>query len=1756
MTTYDGGDAKIAIHPNFDKFVEELRADLDAVDATLNVTIEPRTAEADEKIKRWREEQSRNLEVGVEAKTDEADAELATWRAEQEARPLRIPVGTDTASAKTASSKLKKELSSLKGDLKEAAEINMKITGVAGAASAVSELLAIADAAGQAMHALDLLPAAGLGALAGVAAIKVGTHGISGAFQAYTAANADPVDTAIKQRDALNAVAEAQYQVGESLRSGQTAQREELLDQRDLNDAYRDASRSLRDVNLTLEEQKLNVTDASVAVREAAKNMQRVQFDPTADADQRTRAVDDYQRTVIRLQEAQNKQNDLQQDTARANQLGVEGARNVVAAKQKVVDGVHAEADAAHQLQQAYIAVQKAQDQIGEVNGQNKIASALSKLSPDAREVVEEIHALGPAWKDARFAAQDALTGNGLGGDITHLADVQLPNLKNGLVGINSAINSGLKGTIQELSSATNRADFATFLGNTTKGFQGLGDAAAPVTAAITKIVTVGSEEFPRFGAAIDSAATKFDALVQRDAANGSLGQRFDTAVTSAKELAETVGHIGSAFGSVVHAAGDAGASIDAATGHLSTFLKGSHAQAEMSTFFTRMRQDGENFEPILKDLPGLINGVVQGVQTWSAITMPFLHAAADLLSEHPYLVEAAVIAYAGFKTVKPVVDGASLAIDALASRAGDAAKDASGIGKLKLAGGQLLGLLGNPWTIGLVAAGAAVLTFMDSADKSTEALTRFKEQSLAAIDADRNLQKALQSSGGTLDTGVLDAETQSVKGLRDALAANANDIPGLTDKAAAGFAAAFGKSFGVGQGIADNFSVRNDIDNQSAAMRDAFDKLGLANDQLAQKITGDKGAFDAVTDKLGTMGKGGRDAADKLSLLRDEWALDVSASQPVSDAIKALGDTNKDTANSIDAATNAMERQRQGGLTLENAQLRVNQALTAMNDDAQNASGAVIDASGAIDKTSKSGQLLFQLINQQLIPAWEQVTNAAYRDAIQQGDTSQQATQAAQQTSDAIKQSALRSIESMGLSETQADQLLDHYRKLDGKHTATAVLDTSQADTALEKYQARLDNIYKTEGKVPFWLQLQAQSIPGVQVPTAPGQTNPYAPPAATPGSTPSGYVPWLESQLSGGAHAGGGLLSGPGTDTSDSMYIRASNYEFVTRAAMVRKYGVGIFEALNAGRIDPALIAALPAFAEGGLVGDGTGAATGTGVGTNTGAGNSSHVAELEQYAASLAGQAYGGELDCSGLISKLALKAVGMPTDSGRMSTANEGTWLGALGWQLGFGPSGTFQVGWINDSSMAAGGHTAGTLPDGTNVESSGSAGKVLVGAGALGSGASLFNQHAYLNMASATVNTPDGGIGSPSPGTLATTTNATTQTVVNPQAPLPTTQMTDDQITIETDKAAVDTANSQRNAVYANPNSTAQDKRASDLAYFKAQNALQSAETKGNQSLLSVQGIATKAAGILASGLLSGLGLQDSILSDSNPWNKALNETYDGLKTHGIGGFGYNYTPQNLPTVVTTTTQQPGTDTGGTTTQATTAVGGQNPNAPAVHAYDATQGAEQWRGTVQQILTATNRNTADTDRTVSQIGIESSGNPNAENDTPEGIAAGRPIGLLQVIRTTFDAYKDPRYPGDQTTPTANIAAAFDYVDSRYGGPSNIWPTKAGYRDGGWISGDGGPRTDSIALWGSNGEFMVTAEAAANNAPWLEAANAGSTFRPVDLPGNFTPSYGSGGSGASYDHSINTGDIYALNAHHFTRQLDNFAAQQAMNFLVTQ
>jgi len=111
---------------------------------------------------------------------------------------------------------------------------------------------------------------------------------------------------------------------------------------------------------------------------------------------------------------------------------------------------------------------------------------------------------------------------------------------------------------------------------------------------------------------------------------------------------------------------------------------------------------------------------------------------------------------------------------------------------------------------------------------------------------------------------------------------------------------------------------------------------------------------------------------------------------------------------------------------------------------------------------------------------------------------------------------------------------------------------------------------------------------------------------------------------------------------------------------------------------------------------------------------------VGGLDSLAQSFEGKGYswgatGYETDCSGMQSALANYADGRDPFSSRTGTAGMDAFLKERGFKPGMGGKGALSIGWYNGGPY--GGHTAGTLPNGVNVEMGGARGNGQYGGSA-------------------------------------------------------------------------------------------------------------------------------------------------------------------------------------------------------------------------------------------------------------------------------------------------------------------------------------------------------------------------------------------------------------------------------------------------------
>lgn len=126
-------------------------------------------------------------------------------------------------------------------------------------------------------------------------------------------------------------------------------------------------------------------------------------------------------------------------------------------------------------------------------------------------------------------------------------------------------------------------------------------------------------------------------------------------------------------------------------------------------------------------------------------------------------------------------------------------------------------------------------------------------------------------------------------------------------------------------------------------------------------------------------------------------------------------------------------------------------------------------------------------------------------------------------------------------------------------------------------------------------------------------------------------------------------------------------------------------------------------------------------------------------------------------------------------------------------------------------------------------------------------------------------------------------------------------------------------------------------------------------------------------------------------------------------------------------------------------------------------FNPSEGVEQWRPTVEQALSIAGLPvTSDyINAWLSQIQSESGGNPGVTqngyvdiNTTTGDLAQG----LVQVIGSTFAAYRDPSLPNDRTHPLANLVAGMRYAAARYGrgGMLGVIGHGHGYAEGGRVT----------------------------------------------------------------------------------------------------
>ncbi|MDX3578656.1 hypothetical protein [Streptomyces sp. FL07-04A] len=418
------------------------------------------------------------------------------------------------------------------------------------------------------------------------------------------------VKAAADRQAALRRVADAERNLTDAVKDARQA---EL----DLTEARKEATQQLEDLNNRLVDAQLDQRQAVLDLQDAEKNLAAVKAKgAAASATDMAEAQLAYDRAVQRLREQQTETARLTEETKAANKAGVEGSTTVTAAQQKVADaqrtvgdrtrdvrdaqaeatktakdGAEAVRDAQEKLAQAQRGVADAQvaaarqvraaqeavaDAQRSVNDSmakgaaqtDKYAEAMAKLSPNARDFVTSIRALGPGFSALRMEVQDRLF-RGLGDSVTRLGTAALPALKSGLGGMADILNQMGRGLADTFTRLANQGLLKKLFDGINNGFRPLQKIPGQLGQAFVQLGIAASPAFQRISTAGANAATRISEKLSAAFKDGRLEAAINHGVEVVKKFGHLVGDIFGTLKNVLHAAsaggGDALTNLSAA---------------------------------------------------------------------------------------------------------------------------------------------------------------------------------------------------------------------------------------------------------------------------------------------------------------------------------------------------------------------------------------------------------------------------------------------------------------------------------------------------------------------------------------------------------------------------------------------------------------------------------------------------------------------------------------------------------------------------------------------------------------------------------------------------------------------------------------------------------------------------------------------------------------------------------------------------------------------------------------------------------------------------------------------------------------------------------------------------------------------------------------------------------------------------------------------------------------------------------------
>ena len=368
----------------------------------------------------------------------------------------------------------------------------------------------------------------------------------------------------------------------------------------------------------------------------------------------------------------------------------------------------------------------------------------------------------------------------------------------------------------------------------------------------------------------------------------------------------------------------------------------------------------------------------------------------------------------------------------------------------VKTATGALVGALGGPLNVGLMAATAAVsvavtsLRDLDSYQKATAETAR------EAGRAQSEFFRTILEGGKSIDVAISQVENLN-KHLENLSKGNdwKVELGGMMKAGANGI---FTSDFRDGFMQAAQSSVNANAAEQA---QKALDALGMSSEQLGAKIVGTKAEWNSFMQQVRQMPEGGEQAAAALQRLRAEYEQAQAQLNALNPAQRQMAAALQDVANQAGDAASRLDNYRlalaemQGlPISAAEAQKQLTNEIARTSQQMETFAGAQFNAQGYIDTTTQAGVALHD--------ALMGIGHAA-SEAVASGTPAKDVFAQIGPELDNMARSS-------GLAGDEWNALLDKLSLTPDKLEILAEIKDDQAKMAIYQLQTELDNLKNGE--------------------------------------------------------------------------------------------------------------------------------------------------------------------------------------------------------------------------------------------------------------------------------------------------------------------------------------------------------------------------------------------------------------------------------------------------------------------------------------------------------------------------------------------------------------------------------------------------------------------------------------------------------------------------------------------------------------------